>query len=410
MPKLSVISGGSGSSSSGDGGGGKRKQPKRESNSALTKEFIAWLGEVGISYNYHTDSWRQKTAAGTQELGWQDVEDYLIAYGPIAYASKLQLTRAAMRLWANEERTLRIRDLNKRIASWRPTESEGKRVWEEWIHAIAEDGHDMSLVVMQHFVWQVRRKLLGGVPTDHMCPIFFGLTKSGKSTELRRFCAPLAEVTAELTLPQLADERHWVELNRHYIIYLDEMAGSRRADQDVLKGLITKETVAAHVFHSQRRAHLRQNSTLLGSSNTPVVDIIHDETSARRYWEVRCLPVLRWGALEALDKRLLWGSIPGDTASPLDAFPDLKSEIQDLQHYHLRRRPAIEVWAEDKGIQKGDIAVDFDRLYESYLSWCGDQRVSAVNKQVMARQLKGMLRLTRKRTAKSRQWMINKKL
>lgn len=316
---------------------------------------------------------------------------------------------AVLREHARKERIAYLAKINEELVRWTVPQRESDAAWDAWIAAVCGDGHELSRTVMQHFVWQVRRKLLGQPVTDHMCPIWFGRTGSGKSTELRKFLSPLEQLTSEQTLEDLVDHRHFIELNRHYVIYLDEMAGSVRKDRDALKSLISKDAVAARVFHTQRREYVQQNATLIGSSNRAVSDVIYDTTSARRYWEVRCKDVLDWAALAKFDHRVLWGSVDGIGPSPLDRDKEIKKKIQQLQHRHLRVRSNMELWFEDRNLAAGTVAIKASALYENYCAWCAADRSSPVTQSKFSRLLKGDFGLRRSRPSGGSVYHVNRK-
>ena len=364
-----------------------------------------------VRYDYHRDSWLQKVkGAKDRALGWQEVIDLIVTAAPSTYARAPTVAMSVLRQWARAEKDAFVSEMRETMEQWIPTEREAKAAWDTWIDAVCDDGHEMSRAVMQHFVWQVKRKLARLPVTDHMCPIWTGATGSGKSTEILKFLEPVKPITSSQTLDQLVDERHLIELSRHFIIYLDEMVSTKRANRDALKTLITSDYITAHVFFTQRREYIYQAATLIGSSNRPVVNIIHDTTSARRFWEVRCRRMLAWEALRRVDHRVLWGSVSEANISPLDGNPRLKRAIQELQHQHLRVRPPIECWAEERGIEAGDVGVETGVLYDDFCAWCGRNRVSLCSHIQFGREMKGLLRIRRYRTNNFRKWLINKQI
>jgi AraC-like DNA-binding protein len=375
-----------------------------------TKAIERWLTIQGIRYTYKRDAWERPEGRHVKQLSWQEVVDLVSTTAPDLLARSPGAVWPVLRQWSRRERDQFVSHLQSTIIEWTAPKAESDALWDTWVHAICGDGAEMTKAVLQHFVWQVLRKLYRQEVTDHMCPIFFGRSGAGKSVEIRKFLAPLDAVVSEQTLDQVCDERHWLELARHYIIYLDELAGARRADRDTLKTLITSPQVTAHVFHSQRREYVVQNATLIGSSNRPVSEVIYDSTSARRYWEVRVRDEMDWDTLATIDRRVLWASIDPLGPSPLDGNRDVKRRIQRLQERHLRARPPIELWAEETGVSRGDIEVDAQRLYESYCLWCGTARVTATSKPAFARQLRGILGLTPRKKHATRVWLVNKKL
>lgn len=325
----------------------------------------AFLAEQGIIYDHKTDAWAQtRPGYHNEPLTWQRVHNRITLEGKESLRKAPRRTAAALQEFASKERAKRVQGLIHAIEGW-PTDD---TAWRTWINAVCEEGHDLTLAVMQHWIWLIRRKLLRMPVEHHICPILYGPSGGGKSIEAGRLLAPVDDIVSEQTLGQVCDERHWGELARHYVVYLDEMAGADKAQLETLKSLITIPYTNSHTFFSQRRERAPQNATLLGSSNKPVVEIIHDETSARRYWEVRCREKLDWNILNKLDHRTLWANVDPMTPSPLHG--ETLKAVQELQDEKLRLKPPQELWADERQILHGNVPVSMTLLWLDFRDFC----------------------------------------
>jgi len=352
----------------------------------------------GFTYDYKTDGWLRRTDDGPERVSWSYMHSYATAVPRDNDDSRAFSSRniaATLELWADHARKQTISGLCAEIESWAPDVPDDERerlyaeTWERWIDAVCKEGHELSTVVMQHWVWQIKRKLYGLPVTDHMCPILQGATGSGKSTEVTRLLAPVDIVVSRQSLDQLIDERHYVELSRHYIVYIDEMAGAAKAELARLKSLITDETISGHVFHSQRRAVVKQNATLLGSSNLRVSSVITDETSARRYWELRCRDRLDWDALQTIERRWLWASIDAQADSSLRG--ETLRQVNELQHAKLRTLPEIEVWVGEIGLGRGQTKVPWCHVWEAWRIYCAETNAATMTRSRFIAKFKEIL-------------------
>ena len=64
----------------------------------------------------------------------------------------------------------------------------------------------LDIAVVKHFVWQVKRKLIG-LPVDHhIMPILFGKSGGGKSVAIHKLVEPLKELTLETNMSVFQDQ------------------------------------------------------------------------------------------------------------------------------------------------------------------------------------------------------------
>ena len=342
-----------------------------------------FLRRHGISYDYHTDAWTRVPPQGgaAEQVSWARALNYITLHAPPdgVLCRQAKRTMAALEETAHRARVSVLTSLVGEMETWQPDPEALTR----WIDAVCCEGHELTQTVIRHWIWLVKRKLLGMQVENHICPIFYGKSGGGKSIEALKFIEPLQSVTSEQELHQICDERHFGELARHYIIYIDEMAGAERAQLESLKSLITRSHVPYHVFYTQRREKGPQNASLIGSSNRQVVEVIRDSTSARRYWEIRCRDKLDWDALAKIDRRTIWASVDPRAPSPLKG--EILHEIQDLQHHKLRMRPPQELWAEEMELEQGETAVPIDQLWAAYKKYATTNGYRAGTKEGLGR-------------------------
>ena len=367
----------------------------REDQSRLLRQ---WLTSRGFLYSYATDGWMRKLP---HQLPEHLPTEYVIDFATI-YVDREQITLtprqmiSVLNLWAHEQRRIKLTEMNEMLTSWTVTEKEADVAWRAWADAVCEEGHEYSIAVMRHFMWQVRRKMINSQVANHIVPVFRGETRGGKSREIDRLLKPVHDLVSYQTIDQIIDERHYIELGRHFVVYIDEMAGARKAEMSKLKYIITAAELRAHRFFSQKREAVQQKATFIASSNFPVSVDVRDSSSGRRYWEIRCKPKIDWDAAALVSPQTLWGSVDPMLADGY-VTGEMLERISELQHDKLRAKPDIEYWAADAKIQKGATFVPTRDLWAKWVAWCDATRCASGTQIKFSRLCSDVLKLPRGR-------------
>jgi hypothetical protein len=114
-----------------------------------------------------------------------------------------------------------------------------------WVKALTGKEDPLDILVMQHFIWQVKRKMLDKDVERHMMPILVGRTGSGKSVAVHKLLGPviqLSEMGKDLGI--FGDDREWAVFHKYYVIFFDEMSKARKVDVEALKNTITAKDKA----------------------------------------------------------------------------------------------------------------------------------------------------------------------
>lgn len=338
---------------------------KRKDEKGLTRDFVRrWLEEHCAIYDYRTagiriDGDMQATRPDLLVLRiYSDGEDK-------GYA--LERIRAEISLYCQEK------DLQYRL-DWREwamlpaipdARAMARRDLRKWLRAVCgESAEGLSYVVMLHWMWCVKRKIAGLPAEQHLMIVLQGRSGGGKSVAITKFLEPLAALVGKGNLSALSDERHWFRFERDFVIFLDELGKAQRADIDTVKDVITSDTLEYRVLGVNARHVIQQNAMFVGASNRPLVDVLKDQTSGRRFWEVRAQDRLDWDVVNKTDYDGIWR----DCVSPEDP-PPLRGRwarhIASAQHKHLRQRTWAEIyldqyeWDRDgEGMRSDDLWAD----------------------------------------------------
>ena len=149
------------------------------------------------------------------------------------------------------------------------------------------DNREINKLAIKHYLWQVKRKLWGYEPGYHFMLILFTNRQAfGKSTFLRDFHIPLADLFANISGERIRD-RFGAELfEKYYVACFDELAQLNSTDINLLKEFVTRKSSVNRKMFSQVNTVNNQNTTLCGTSNRPINQIIYDPSGMRRWWQI----------------------------------------------------------------------------------------------------------------------------
>lgn len=240
----------------------------------------------------------------------------------------------------------------------------------DWMKHVAAVNWELAQVAMEHFAWQVKRKMAGLKVSWHMMPVLFGKQEGGKTTLIERMLSAIpAAYHTTGRINELGDERALRGFANSYVCFFDELEGAKRADIETLKSFITKSFVHFRPLSTNSRAGVNQSSTLIGASNHDLTEMIKDETGMRRFFQIECKDRLDWEALADVDWGDWWASIDEAGFSPLEA---VMGQVKAAQ-FALVRDPLAEFiqdGIEDRTTWGGDEGLQSSVLYKQYHGFC----------------------------------------
>ncbi|RWD98348.1 primase-helicase family protein [Mesorhizobium sp.] len=228
-------------------------------------------------------------------------------------------------------RVVRQAKIARRITVLRPliepelSDAEMAKSRAEWarVGALFDLEPSLSVAVIQHFMWQVKRKSLNKDIKHHLMPIVWSSTQgSGKTTFVKGLVGPLRELASFTYLSDIADTRS-EEIFRFPAVVVDDMAPEKGVA--ILKSRITGEKLTGRRMNTSFTSSYRMRSTFIGTANTTIQELVRDETGSRRF---AMLPFrngsvqkggspLIWPIVESLDHQLLWRSVSATGPSPI---------------------------------------------------------------------------------------------
>ena len=218
-----------------------------------------------------------------------------------------------------------------------------------WVRAVTGRADPVDVAVMLHFLWQVKRRVMGLEVHHDLMPILVGRQGDGKTWAVKRLIAPLQELVLGVSATTLTDDRCRRVLSQYVVGTWDEMQGGNKADVAALKHIITADTV----FYRQLGGHdfvvLPKSISFIATSNDPVADIIPDTGGARRYYEMLSRsPKCDWDELNSIPYLLLWQAVSHRDPAPIEPHLD---EVRRRQQGLVHKDP-VTLWLQGEEFEE----------------------------------------------------------
>lgn len=190
---------------------------------------------------------------------------------------------------------------------------------------LSREPSNLEVNVLKHWLWLVKRKINSLSTEREMMVVIAGITNTGKTQAVIKLFKPLKELVDTMMLDAIADERHDFRLTENAVVFFDEMAATRKVNVEALKNKITAKWLNYRPLGKTTRVQGKNFATFIGTSNSHVADIIHDPTSARRYFEYWVDAKCQWENINNIDYLEVWRGIDENTTTTY-----ISENIQEL--------------------------------------------------------------------------------
>lgn len=290
-----------------------------------------------------------------------------------------------------EARRVRLVEVIKAVSFIKEDEA----LLEKLIQAITGNNNPVDVAVFKHFIWQVKRKLLGKDVTWHMMPVIWGKTGSGKSELLRKLFVPLTGyVLTGMSLDKFGDDRYYRMFNDHFICFLDEMPKIEKASIEAIKQVITADELTGRILNTHGYKAYKQNATFISTSNEAPSQLIKDTTSMRRFHYIKTVDRMDYAVINSIDMLKVWQSVDENrnNAYILDVFDKLQEVQEDL-----RTKDSVEMFIVESNVKKSKTYITKAQdIYDLYIKYCEDSGYKLpLAKQSFYRQLIERLEFTK---------------
>lgn len=207
----------------------------------------------------------------------------------------------------------------------------------------------LAIAVLKKTIHQIKSKALNRPVKRHLMAVVQGIDHgSGKTTFVRNLLSPLQDLaTGETTLEEFVDSRAG-DLYRYLAVFMDDLDKIAPERIPTLNSLVTSQGLLRRRLGSSRVRKVEQRSTLIGTCQRSISELIPDETGNRRFAALpyRHGDVLKggnpevWRVVGGTDYTLLWRSVDVFGEDPIEA---VLPELYAWQRQHQRKDP-IEAW------------------------------------------------------------------
>lgn len=257
-----------------------------------------------------------------------------------------------------------------------------------WVANVEESPTALTVKVLQHWIWMVKRKLAGKTVRHHIVPILVGASQGkGKSTAIRHLYSPVEELSKEMDAHFFSDERKAFTFADTYVGFLDELGGLNRQAVEQVKRVITLNTISARKLHTNDVYVIPQNTSFIGTSNTSVGLIVND-TQMRRFYEITASNKIDWDVVNNTDYLTIFKSI--DEEREEGYIEDCLDELRTTQQELATPEP-LSMFLEDHGFKSGkDKQIKSRELYAKYRDWCVENGMHTLNSAWFSKRIKAL--------------------
>ncbi len=198
-------------------------------------------------------------------------------------------------------RDLVLKDLVGQSANLGPLEA--------WVAAVTGKKDELDVAVIAHWLWMVKRNMLGLSVVHHIMPVIYGRQGSGKTIALQKLFGPVNSFVSYMNMGDLSDSRFYVAFQKYYIAFFDELAGIERADKNALKKQLSAESNTYRVLGSHATPTIAKRCSFIGASNSPIRQVMNDPTGMRRFWQINSAHDTCREIINLMDYKLLWAGV-----------------------------------------------------------------------------------------------------
>ena len=248
------------------------------------------------------------------------------------------------------------------------------------------ESFDIFKVLMKHWAWQVKRKILGKNVRNHIWINFYGGTGLGKTTMIQKMCGVMDEFLSTTSIAKLFDDTKEIKrLTEKYILNFDELAingnepgdGFIASDQlAILKQMLTGKYLDTRIYGTQQQSRRKITFTCISSANYHLYDTIFDEQSMRRFFEFHC-QALKPQNYDQINTVLIhsidfWKGINeiDDMGYWIETDEEMWKTIESIQKNYFPTKTTVSQWISFNKLTDGDKTAK--EIYPVYKLWCDE--------------------------------------
>lgn len=295
----------------------------------------------------------------------EDVGAFLKAHPSFKFKSLTRLDlEAALEEFLNELPNIRRKELAKALVCTK----EDLTLITAWVKAVTGSDNADDVHIMAHWLWLVKRNALDLPVVYHIMPIVTSPKQGGgKSTAIHALIKPVQDLTLELKVPQVVDERSFTMFTNYLVGFFDEMAGAEKVEISDFKRVVTSSTLTYRPMRTNAQISIKNRCSSIGASNSVLYEIVKDTTGLRRFFPLNALDLLDHAAINAIDYIALWRGI--DEQRSRGYFELVKDTVAKKQD-ELAMKDEVQLFLEEHGVMPTSLetkTVNGKHLYNEYI-------------------------------------------
>ena len=233
--------------------------------------------------------------------------------------------------------------------------------------------YPFMLFCFEHFIRQVKLKICGLPVYQELMLIIVGAQNQGKTTAIRKFLSPLDYFYIERSLQDISNlEKNCLMFENNFVILCEEMQKAGMSVIEVFKYIITAIEISARRYHSQYHFQVKNNCTLIGTSNKPTSEGIYDPTGMRRFIDIEIkIPKCNFDELENIDYVSLWKGVKHILSKEeKEEFYKTYNKLIVPKQEEMRAKECVELFINEDAIEEGNVLCPTSKVFARYRQWC----------------------------------------
>lgn len=333
----------------------------------LFRQFLIWKG-LEVKFDGTVGYIRDSTAETIEQaLAREDITDQWLEDEFLLHPKVKELKITYWDTRRAKGHVVREARRQRKVAILRPLffdrlgggASKAASQWRRLARVFEMDS-ELVIAILQHFIWQVKRKALSLPVEHHLMPIVISPVQgAGKTIFVDRFVGPLCELaTGPVSILDVADTRS-ADIFRYPALKVDDMDQVPPKAFARLKSVITADILRNRVSGSADSQPVYQRSTLIGTANEAVAILVADATGTRRFagLSFRNGDVSKGGdpevrqIINSADYALLWKSVDERAATPIKPFLKVLFE-----HQTAEAQPDVLTWLTNLDVSSDEVS------------------------------------------------------
>ena len=240
----------------------------------------------------------------------------------------------------------------------------------KWLKAcLRREASVVEIEVLRHWLWLVKRKLVNKLVKDQIFPVFYGAQGIGKTQAVMQLITVLEMFTWNASLTDLTDSRFGYQLEKRYIIFLDELEKADKTDSGALKNVITATYKDIRRLSTNMVDKVKVNVSPIGCTNRSVSEVLSDATGMRRFfeYEIEGGSSMDWDTINTMDYLELWSGV--DESNDNGYLAAIKTKLAMVQAGYTTQTPIFEWWGTMPPGGKFDVFVSTEDVLHHLNTW-----------------------------------------